>query len=55
MFSLLGQQLIGESIDPPTGAVISRVSVSPRLDKLQVSPFMVDLALLVSANRQAVL
>ena len=52
-FSGLGQQqLIGEWIDPATGSVVSRVSFSPRLTELQVPPFKIDLALLVSSSRQ---
>jgi Domain of unknown function (DUF5060) len=54
-FSPVGhQQLIGEWIDPATGAVISRVKVPPSLVKLQVPPFKVDLALLVSPEQQNV-
>jgi len=48
-FSPFGRrQLIGEWIDPATGAVVSRVKVLPRLSTLQIPPFKVDLALLVS-------
>ncbi len=48
-FSPFGhQQLIGEWIDPATGAVLSRVNVAPRLCSLTVPPFQVDIALLIS-------
>ena len=54
-FSPLGrQQWIGEWTDPATGEVISRVRVLPRPTKLQVPPFTVDLALLVSPIGQSV-
>lgn len=52
-FSGLGQQqLIGEWIDPATGTVVSRVSLSSRLTELRVPPFKIDLALLVSPSQQ---
>jgi uncharacterized protein DUF5060 len=48
-FSPLGrQQLTGEWIDPATGTVLSRVPVAPGLTTLQVPPFTIDIALLVS-------
>ena len=48
-FSPFGhQQLIGEWIDPATGAVLSRVNVAPRLCNLTVPTFQVDIALLIS-------
>jgi len=54
-FSPLGhQQLIGEWLDPSTGAVISRVNVLPRLTTLRVPPFKVDLAFLVNPARQTI-
>ena len=47
-FSLLSRsQLVGEWIDPATGAVVSEAKISPGLAKLHVPPFAVDLALLV--------
>jgi len=52
-FSPFGRQTsIGEWVDPATGAVLSRVQVSPRLAKLQVPPFKVDVALFVSPGHQ---
>jgi len=48
-FSAFGRRpLIGEWIEPATGAVVSRVNVQPGLAKLQVPPFKEDMALLVS-------
>jgi hypothetical protein len=53
-FSPLGHRhLNGEWIDPATGAVVSRVSVPPRLARLAVPPYKVDLALLVTPGQQA--
>ena len=50
-FSPFGhQQLIGEWIDPATGAMVSRVKVQPGIAKLQVPPFIVDIALLISSD-----
>jgi hypothetical protein len=53
-FSPLGHRpLNAQWIDPATGAVVSRVSVPPRLAGLAVPPFKVDLALLVTPGQQA--
>jgi hypothetical protein len=54
-FSSLGRrELLGEWIDPSTGAVVSQVKVPPHLARLQVPVFKVDLALLVTPKPQAV-
>lgn len=48
-FSPLGaRRLTGEWIDPATGLVVSRAELPPGMAKLQVPPFQVDLALLVT-------
>ena len=48
-FSNFGnRQMVGEWIDPATGAVLSRVEVPPHRAQLQVPPFKVDVAFLVS-------
>jgi len=54
-FSPLGHQpLIGEWIDPATGAVVSRVNVPTRPTKLQVPPFKIDIVLSVLPGQQKV-
>ncbi len=54
-FSPLGnEQLIGEWIDPSTGAVVSRLQVRTGLAELRVPPFKVDLALLVRPSGIAI-
>src|SRR5271157_1837427 len=54
-FSPFGQQpLIGEWIDPATGAVVSRVNVPTRPTKLQVPPFKIDIVLSVLPGQQKV-
>jgi len=44
-------ELVGEWIEPATGKLLARVRVHPGRQKLEVPPFTVDLALLVTPKR----